>query len=190
MDPIDNLNFRKDSSTKFKLKLDNSKVKLETPETLNDADSKTADDRDQIANPRHPPKEPISKAPFSDQTPLFHDQEHYLDNMANYNARVLAVRESLQFDLAFGMAELYDLESTQLKSMQVNIPVVVKAPTGQSFYLSNNKMEPYKISAEDFVRMNISHQNAVFDTERAGFNSFAPRRRRRGTLKAFKNASK
>lgn len=188
MDPIDNLNFGKDSSTKFKLKLDNSKVKLAAPETSEETNSKTFSAKTAIEENRVQKIYPVQKTIREDSRTPFYEEDYYMNNATNYNARLIAQRESLQFDKTFGLDGLYALESTQLKNMQVNVPIVVKASTGQLFYMSNNKLEPGKISAEEFVRMNVNHQNTLFDVDKTGFNSFAPRRRRRGTLKGFKNA--
>lgn len=188
MDTIDNLNFGKDSSTKFKLKLDNSIVKLALPEAIEETDCRTFSANTQQDETRFQKSPNIPKPIKEDLRLQFYEEDYYLNNIVNYNAKLLSMRESVHFDKCFGMTELYDLESTQLKHMQTSIPVIAKSMTGQTFYLSNNKLEPNKISAEEFVKMNIQHQNTMFDADRQGFNSFAPRRRRRGTLKAFKNA--
>lgn len=188
MDHIDYLNFRKDSSTKFKLKLDNAKLKLTTPEGIEDTDSRTVsgntiEEEHAIQNFRHE-----TKAPKQVLKPRSASEDAYLDVAQNFNTRMLQKRESLHFNPTFGLEYLYPLESTQLKNMQTQVPVVVKSETGQQFYFSNNKLEPRKVGLEDFIKMNLTNQNAMLSTEKGGFNNFAPRRRRRGTLKAFKNA--
>ena len=186
MDPIDYLNFGKDSSTKFKLKLDNASLKLASPEMEEDTKSKpvtpSARGDGQL---RRKPETGAGRIKRGGM-PLYHDQDCYIDDAGDYNARMLAARESVQFEPNFGLSGLYSIESTQLKNMQVSIPVVVKTGTGALFHISNNKLAPRKIPAEEFVRMNLSHQNAMLDTNRNGFSGFATRRRRRRTVKGFK----
>lgn len=187
MDSIANLNFGQDSSTKFKLKLDNSKVKLAAPETSEDSHSKTLSANTVIENTRASKNGQLMVARHDSPRQPFFEEDYYMDSMLGYNARLLAQRGSLQFDRSFGLEQLCDLEATQLKNMQMNIPVVLRLNTGQLFYTSNSKLEPVKVPAEEFVKMNVHHQNTLFDTDKGGFSNFAPRRRRRGTLKGFKN---
>jgi len=187
MDPVANLNFGRDSSTKFKLKLDNSKVKLAAPETSEDSRSKTLSANTATENSRTIKNGQVTVPRHDNPRLPFFEEDYYIDSMLGYNARLLSQRGSLQFDRSFGLEGLCDLEATQLKNMQMNIPVVMRLSTGQLFYTSNSKLEPVKVSAEEFVKMNVHHQNTLFDTEKGGFSNFAPRRRRRGTLKGFKN---
>ena len=188
MDAIANLNFGRDSSTKFKLKLDNSKVKLAAPETSDERNSKAVSAYTAMEEPRSAKTPLANNAQFDEPRLPYYEEDYYVDSVAGFNARMLAQREGLQFDKTFGLQNLYDLESTQLKNAQMNVPMVLKLGTGQTFYMSNGKLEPTKISAEEFVKMNVNHQNTMFDGEKGGFSSLAPRRRRRGTLKGFKNA--
>ena len=188
MDSVDNLNFRRDSSTKFKLKLDNSIVKLTTVEPVDETHNKTLSANTAVDEIQLGKRIAIQKPPISDSRSPPNEEERYLEYASGYNTRLIAQRESLQFDKTFGLEGLYDLASTQLKAMQTSVPVVLKCGTGQTFYVSNNKMEPKKSTAEDFLKMNVHHQNMLFDTEKGGIGNFAPRRRRRGTLKGFKNA--
>ena len=188
MNSIDKLNYRKDSSTKIKLKLDNSKVKLTLgEESFNTAEQETeervGDQRIPLQSQRRE-AEPEARI----ERPLeFQEEDYYLDNMANYNTRVLEFKQSHSFTPYFGIGELCSLETVMDRNADLRVPVHIKTDHFGIFKVSNKQIEPRRDTVEGFIKMNLTAQKSGYGLSK-GNQIMAHRRRRRGTLKSLKES--
>ena len=175
--------YRQEPSTKIKLRLDNSQLKIaeppEQPSVSEDISSHV-----KLAKREQP-------LPFDYKDSRFEEEPHmmpsYLDNVANYNKNIALLRDKLEPFRVQAHANRPTLSSTINSINALQIPVFVRIPNGEVFFGSNEKMEPQITHVSNFVNLNVKNEH--MSTEKGGFHSFAPRRRRRGTGKALKSAS-
>ena len=82
------LNYRKECSTKIKLKLDNRKVKLDTGFIKIERDKPVKNEANLSISTKISEQKMIDvKVPVSIEKP-FHEKDYYLLNIANYNRKI------------------------------------------------------------------------------------------------------
>ena len=175
--------YRQEPSTKIKLRLDNSQLKIAEPPEPQPVPEDTSSHL-RLAKREQPQLFDYKESRFEEE---LHMMPSYLDNVANYNKNLAQLRDRLEPLRVQAHANRPTLSSTINSINALQIPVFVRIPNGEVFFGSNEKMEPQITHVSNFINLNVKNEH--ISAEKGGFHSFAPRRRRRGTGKALKTAS-
>ena len=182
--PNEGVNYSKETSTKIKLKFDQSTIQI--------AEHKRNDKMKSLEEhlvPKHV-IEGKETTPHYENPPV---QEKiypeydlsYMSKVQHLNLDILDLRNRLSYSRKHNIETRTAISNNQFITSH-QLPLFIQTQDGSLFYDGNDKLEPKSIPCANFIELNIKNQHGLIGNERNGNIPFAPRRRRRGTGKLAK----